>query len=111
MKKPLMVSAILIFVMFGAFAMTLAYASSSDRPLFSGLPGHASGDGLLKPDPLGQQFTLLCVSGDVLRTTQPNFQQQLISHFRVVARISSSVFLKSHVPKVSLQILQSVLLI
>ena len=111
MKKPLMVSVILLFVMFGAFAMSLAYESSSDGPLFSALPRHASGDGLLHSDPLGQQFTLLCVSGDVPRTTQPNFQQQLISHFRVVARVSSSAFLKSHVPKVSLQILQSVLLI
>jgi hypothetical protein len=110
-KKPLMVSAILIFFTFGAFAMSLAYESSSDGPLFTAFPRRASGDGLLRSDPLAQQFTLLCLSGDVPRTTQPNFQQHRISHFRVVARISSSIFLKNHVPKVSLQILQSVLLI
>lgn len=111
MKKPLMVSAILIFVTFGAFAMSLAYESPSDGPLLSAFPRRVSGDGLLHSDPLGQQFTLLCLSGDVPRTTQPNFQQYRISHFRVAARVSSSVFLKNHAPKVSLQILQSVLLI
>lgn len=110
-KKPLMVSAILIFITFGAFAMSLAYESSSEGPLFSAFPRRLAGDGLLHSDPLAQKFTLVCLSGDIPRTTQPNFQQHLISHFRVVARVSSSISLQNHVPKVSLQILQSVLLI
>lgn len=108
-KKPLVVSAILLAFTFGAIAMSLAY-ESSDGSLNTALPKH-SGVGLLGADSVAQRFALLCLSGDVPRTTQPNFQSYRISQFRVVDPVSMAVFLESHVSKVSLQILQSVLLI
>jgi hypothetical protein len=110
-KKPLMVSAILIFFTFGAFAMSLAHESSPEGPLFTAFSRRVAGDGLLRSDSVAHQFALLCLSGDVPRTTQPNFQEHRISPFRVVAPVSVAISLKNHVPKVSLQILQSVLLI
>lgn len=109
-KKPLVVSAILLAFTFGAIAMSLAY-ESSDGSLNTALSKHSSGDGLLGADSVAQRFALLCLSGDVPRTTQPNFQSYRISQFRVVDPVSMAVFLESHVSKVSLQILQSVLLI
>ena len=110
-NKPLIVSAILIFFTFGAFAMSLAHESSPEGPLFTAFPRQVSGDGLLRADTVAQQFALLCLSVDLPRTTQPNFQEHRINPIRVVAPVSSATFLKNHVPKVSLQILQSVLLI
>ena len=44
-------------------------------------------------------------------SAQPNFQTYRIHYVRVVDRVKLAFFLENHVPKVSLQILQSVLLI
>jgi hypothetical protein len=112
-KKIFMISAILIFLTFGAFAMGLAYESSSDGPLYTASPPHQmAGDGLLRSDTFAQKLAIICLSGDVPRSAQPNFQAYRINHFRVADDPGrSAVFLEMHVPKVSLQILQSVLLI
>lgn len=109
MKKSLMVSAILIFFTFGAFAMSLAYEPASEGPLYSS--DHSSGDGLLGSDTFAQRLAVICLSGDVPRSAQPNFQTYRINYVRVVDPVKLAFFLENHVPKVSLQILQSVLLI
>jgi hypothetical protein len=108
-KKSVMVSAILIFFTFGAFAVSLAYGPASEGPLAA--PDHASGDGLLGSDPFGQRLAVICLSGDVPRSAQPNFQSYRINYVRVVDPVKLAFSLENHVPKVSLQILQSVLLI
>ena len=112
MKKGLMVSAILIFFTFGAFAMSLAYEPASEGPLYTtAWSDHASGDGLFGSDTFAQRLAVICLSGDVPRSTQPNFQTYRINYVRVVDPVKLAFFLENHVPKVSLQILQSVLLI
>lgn len=111
-KKSVMVSAILLFFTFGAFAMTLAYEPASEAPLYTtAAPDHASGDGLLGSDPFAQKLAVICLSGDVPRSAQPNFQSYRINYVRVVDPVKLAFSLENHVPKVSLQILQSVLLI
>jgi len=112
MKKSLMVSAILIFFTFGAFTMSLAYEPASEGPLYATASSdHASGDGLLGSDTFAQRLAVICLSGDVPRSAQPNFQTYRINYVRVVDPVKLAFFLENHVPKVSLQILQSVLLI
>ena len=110
-KKPLMVSAVLISFTFGAFAMSLAYESASDGPSYGPSPYHVSGDGLLRSDTFAQRLAVICLSGDVPRSAQPNFQAYRIHYVRVVDPVTLAFLLENHVPKVSLQILQSVLLI
>jgi hypothetical protein len=111
-KKSVMVLAILIFFTFGAFAVSLAYQPASEGPLYTtAAPDHASGDGLLGSDPFGQRLAVICLSGDVPRSAQPNFQSYRINYVRVVDPVKLAFSLENHVPKVSLQILQSVLLI
>jgi hypothetical protein len=111
-KKSVMVSAILIFFTFGAFAVSLAYQPASEGPLYTtAAPDHVSGDGLLGSDPFGQKLAAICLSGDVPRSAQPNFQSYRINYVRVVDPVKLAFSLENHVPKVSLQILQSVLLI
>jgi multisubunit Na+/H+ antiporter MnhC subunit len=111
-KKSLMVSAILIFFTFGAFAMSLAYEPALEGPLYTiGFPDHASGDGLLGSDTFAQRLAVICLSGDIPRSAQPNFQTYRVNYVRVVDPVKLAFFLENHVPKVSLQILQSVLLI
>src|SRR5688572_28766322 len=112
MKKGFMVAAILIFFTFGAFAMSLAYEPASEGPLYTtALSDHASGDGLLVSDTFAQRLAGICLSGDVPRSSQPHFQTYRINYVRVVDPLKLAFFLENHVPKVSLQILQSVLLI
>ena len=108
-NKSVMVSAILLFFTFGAFAMGLAYEPASEGLLAA--PDHASGDGLLGSNPFGQRLAVICLSGDVPRSAQPNFQSYRINYVRVVDPVKLAFSLENHVPKVSLQILQSVLLI
>ena len=108
-RKSLMVSAILIFFTFGVFAMSLAYEPASEGPLAA--PDHASADGLLGSNPFGQRLAAICLSGDVPRSAQPNLQSYRIGYVRVVDPVKLAFSLENHVPKVSLQILQSVLLI
>ncbi len=111
-KKSVMVLAILIFLTFGALAVSLAYQPASEGPLYTtGAPDHAFGDGLLGSDPFGQRLAVICLSGDVPRSAQPNFQSYRINYVRVVDPVKLAFSLENHVPKVSLQILQSVLLI
>jgi multisubunit Na+/H+ antiporter MnhC subunit len=110
-KKPLMVSAVLISFTFGAFAMSLAYESASNGPSYAASPYHVSGDGLLRSDTFAQRLAVICLSGDVPRSAQPNFQAYRIHYVRVVDPVTLAFLLENHVPKRSLQILQSVLLI
>jgi hypothetical protein len=111
-KKSVMVSAILLFFTFGAFAMTLTYEPASEAPLYTTTaPDRASRDGLLGSDPFAQKLAVICLSGDVPRSAQPNFQSYRINYVRVVDPVKLAFSLENHVPKVSLQILQSVLLI
>jgi hypothetical protein len=111
-KKSVMVSAILIFFTFGAFAVSLAYQPASEGPLYTTTaPDHVSGDGLLGSNPFGQRLAVICLSGDVPRSAQPNFQSYRINYVRVVEPVKLAFSLENHVPKVSLQILESVLLI
>ena len=111
-KKNLLVSAILILFTFSAFAMSLAYEPASEGPLFTTASSdHASGDGLLGSDTYAQRLAVICQSGDIPRSAQPNFQTYRINYVRVVDPAKLAFFLENHVPKVSLQILQSVLLI
>ena len=111
-KKSVMVSAILIFFTFGAFAVSLAYQPASEGPLYTtAATDHVSGDGLLGSNPFGQRLAVICLSGDVPRSAQPNFQSYRINYVRVVEPVKLAFSLENHVPKVSLQILQSVLLI
>jgi hypothetical protein len=111
-KKSLMVSAILIFFTFGPFAMSLAYEPASEGPLYTvASPDHASGDGLLGSATFAQRLAVICLSGDVPRSAQPNFQTYRVNYVRVFDPVKLAFFLENHVPKVSLQILQSVLLI
>ena len=112
LKKSLMVSAILIVFTFGAFAMSLAYEPTSEGPLYATASSdRASGDGLLGSDTFAQRLAVICLSGDVSRSAQPNFQTYRINCVRVVDPVKLAFFLENHVPKVSLQILQSALLI
>ena len=111
-KNSLMVSAILIFFTLGAFAMSLVYEPDSEGSFYTvASPDHASGDGLLGSDTFAQRLAVICLSGDVSRSAQPNFQSYRINYVRVVDPVKLAFFLENHVPKVSLQILQSVLLI
>ena len=111
-KKSLMATAILILFTFGAFAISLAYEPAAERSVFSTLsPDHGSGGSSLGADTSGQRFALICLSGDVSRSAQPNFQTYRFNYVRVVDPLKLFFFLENHVPKVSLQILQSVLLI
>ena len=89
--------------------MSLAYESSSDG-LLTASPRHTPG-GLLRSDTFAQRLAIICFSGDVPRSAQPNFQAYRINQFRVADPLRSATFLEMHVSKVSLQILQSVLLI
>lgn len=107
-KKPLTVLAILIF---GAFTVSFASASTSDGPLYAASADHAPREGLLNSDAFTQRLAVICLGGDVPRSTQPNFHAYRINPFRVVDPVCSAVFLENYVPKVSLHILQSVLLI
>lgn len=91
--------------------MSLAYESSSEGPLYTAAPHHTPGDGLLGSDTFAQRLAIICFSGDVPRSAQPNFQAYRINQFRVADPLRSAAFLEMHVSKVSLQILQSVLLI
>jgi hypothetical protein len=107
-----MVSAILIFFTFGAFAMSLAYEPAAEGPLYTiASSDHAYGDGLLGSGTTAQRLAVICLSGDVPRSVQPNFQTYRINYVRVVDPVKLAFSLENHVPKVSLQILQSVLLI
>jgi hypothetical protein len=111
-KKRLMVTAILIMFTFGAVAISLAYEPASERSLYTTRsPDHGSRDGLLGSDTSPQRLAVICLSGDVPRSAQPNFQTYRINYVRVVDPLKLFLFLENHVPKVSLQILQSVLLI
>ena len=111
-KKILMVPAILIFFTFGALVMSLAYEPASERPLYGTVsPDHAGADSLLGPDASAQRLAVICLSGDVPRSAQPNFQTYRINYVRVVDPVKLAFIFENHVPKVSLQILQSVLLI
>jgi len=111
-KKILMVTAILILFTFGAFAISLAYEPAAERSLYTtASPDHGFGDGLLGADTSAQRLAVICLSGDVPRSAQPNFQTYRINSVRVVDTIKLFFLLENHVPKVSLQILQSVLLI
>jgi hypothetical protein len=111
-KKSFMVSAILIFFTLGAFAMSLAYEPASEGLLSTAAsPDHASGDGLLGSEAFAQRLAVICLSGDVPRSAQPNFQIYRVNYVRDVDPVKLAFFLENHVPKVSLQILQSVLLI
>jgi multisubunit Na+/H+ antiporter MnhC subunit len=111
-NKSLMVSAILIFFTFVAVAISLAYEPAPEGPLYTTVsPDHGSGDGLLGSDTFAQRYAVICVSGDVPRSTQPNFQSYRINYVRVVDPVKLAFSLENHVPRVSLQILQSVLLI
>ena len=112
MQKSLMVSAILIFFTFGVFAMSLAYEPASEGPLYTTASAdHASGDGLLGSDTFAQRLAVIGLSGDVPRSAEPNFQSYRINYVRVVDPVKLVFSLENHVPKVSLQILQSVLLV
>jgi hypothetical protein len=107
-----MVTAILILFTFGAFAISLAYEPAEERSLYTTLlPDHGSSDGLLGSDTSAQRLAVICLSGDVPRSAQRNFQTYRINYVRVVDPVKLFFFLENHVPKVSLQILQSVLLI
>ena len=107
-----MVTAILIMFTFGAFAVSLAYEPAAERSVHGTLsPDHGSSDGLLGSDKSAQRLAVICLSGDVPRSAQPNFQTYRINYVRVVDPVKLFFFLENHVPKVSLQILQSVLLI
>ena len=110
-RKSLMFSAILISFTFGAFAISLAYESASEQGLYGVLSYHASGDGLLRSEPFSPRLAVICLSGDVPRSAQPNLQADRINYVRLADAAIFSFFLENHVPKVSLQILQSVLLI
>jgi hypothetical protein len=111
-QKRIMVSALLIFFTFGAFAMSLAYEPASEGPSYTTAAfDHASGDGLLGSDPFAQRVAVICLSVDVPRSAEPNFQSYRITYVRVVDPVKLVFSLENHVPKVSLQILQSVLLI
>lgn len=110
-KKSFMVAAILILLTFGAFAMSLAYEPASDGLSYT-VPGpYGSGEGLLRSDTVAPRLAVICLSGDVPRSAQPNFQAYRINYVRVVDPVRLAFFLENHAPKVSLQILQSVLLI
>jgi hypothetical protein len=106
-----MFSAILITFTLGAFAMSLAYESASDLGLYGVSPYSANGEGLLRSEPFSPRLAVICLSGDVPRSAQPNFQAYRINYVRLIDPVRSPFFLENHVPKVSLQILQSVLLI
>ena len=95
MKKSLMVSAILIFFTFGAFAMSLAYEPASEGPLYTTASSdHASGDGLLGSDTFPERLAVICLSGDVPRSAQPNFQTYRINYVRVVDPVKIGLFLR-----------------
>jgi len=111
-KKTLMVTAILILFTCGVFAISLAYEPASERSSYTTVSSnHGSGDGLIGTDTSAQRLAVICLSGDVPRSAQPNFQTYRINYVRVVDPVKLFFFLENHVPKVSLQILQSVLLI
>ena len=110
-KKSLMFSAILISLTWGAFAMNLAYESASDLGLYGVSSYNASAEGLLRSEPFSPRLAVICLSGDVPRSAQPHFQAYRISYVRLIDPVRFPFFLENHVPKVSLQILQSVLLI
>ena len=109
-KKSFMVSAILIMLTFGAFAMSLAYEPASDGLSYT-VGRYGSSEGLLRSDTVAPRLAVICLSGDVPRSAQPNFQAYRINYVRVVNPVRLAFFLENHAPKVSLQILQSVLLI
>jgi hypothetical protein len=106
-----MFSAILISLVLGTFAMSLAYESTSHPRLYGVGSYNASGEGLLRSEPFSPIVAVICLSGDVPRSAQPNFQAYRINYVRFIDPIGFHFFLENHVPKVSLQILQSVLLI
>ena len=106
-----MFSAIVISLMLGTFAMSLAYESASDPGLYGVSLYNASGEGLLRSEPFSPRLAVICLSGDVPRSAQPNFQAYRINYVRHIDPLGFPFFLENHVPKVSLQILQSVLLI
>ncbi|HUC97093.1 MAG TPA: hypothetical protein VMR88_01365 [Candidatus Polarisedimenticolaceae bacterium] len=111
-KQSVTVAALLIFFTLGAFAISLAYEPASEGPLYTpASPNHGSRHGLLGSDTFAQKLAIFCLSGDVPRSVQPIFQSYRINYVRVVDPVELAFPLENHVPKVSLQILQSVLLI
>lgn len=110
-EKSLMLAAVLIYFTFGVFAMSFAYEPGSELGLYGVSSYNASREGLLRSEPFSPRLAVICLSGDVPRSAQPNFQAYRINYVRLIDSVRFRFFLENHVPKVSLQILQSVLLI
>ena len=110
-KKIVVASAVLIVFLFGAVAMSLAYDSSLDGQVYAISLPHGSNDGLVQSDTYARRIALNCASGDVPRMARPDFQPSRFTCLRIVDPVATPAFVQVHVHKVSLQILQSVLIL
>lgn len=109
LKKTFIASAILMFFTFGAFAMSMASDPSGEAALYSASSLQIGKEGRLRGAAPVRQTTPQCVSADIPRSVQPNFQPARVGHYRVVNQVTTAVFSEDHASKVSLQILHSVL--
>jgi hypothetical protein len=76
-----------------------------------GVTPHDSEDGWVRSDKATRQLDLDCESADISRSAQPHLHASRVSHFRMDDSTTASAPAQIHGRKVSLQILQSVLLL
>jgi len=110
-KKTLVASTVLVVFLFGAVAMSWAYDSSLDGRRYAIILPHVSNDGLVQSNTYARKIALNCASGDVPRMARPDFQPSRFTCLRIVDPVTTPAFVQVHVRKVSLQILQSVLIL
>jgi len=110
-KKTLAALAILLFFTFGAVAFSLADVSTPVRARHSIHLRHMFKSGLTQSQTLKFITGMNLESGDVPRSPRPDLQGLRYSYEHVVYPIAEGIFANLYVPKVSLQILESVLLL
>jgi hypothetical protein len=110
-KKTLAALAILLFFTFGAVALSLAHGSASAGPRHSIHLRHIFKSGLVQSQTAKIITGMNLESGDVPRSPRPDLQDLRYSYGHVVSPLAEAIFVNLYVPKVSLQILESVLLL
>lgn len=111
LNKTLAALGMVLFFTFGAFAVSLAYDSAPVGPLYALELHHLSTTAPAQLSSRVLSVALQCESGDVPEATRPCSEGYPFRHINSIESLTPFNTAQVHVAKVSLQILQSALLL
>lgn len=110
--KTLRLLALVLCLTAGAFAILLTVQASRSVPsLLTVAVKKDIADSVLEPNRSAVRFAVTPASGEAPNSGQPNWEEIRVSHAPAGAALMSPAGTRIHAPKVSLQILELVLLL